>query len=243
MPNRLTEESNDLALSGLMSRVEALERELVLLNDAREIANLQSRYIYYLQAHQYDKIVDMFARCEPVSIEMDNLGKFIGRDKVADVFLKVLKPLYTMKGAMGLHMLTTPLIEVHPDRRHAWGMWHTLGCNTQPDFVSHDTEMTGEPQLIAMWQQGKYFIDFVKEDNEWKWKNFRWLVNFRTPFDLGWVKQPITGNLSVVARLIPGCPPADSPSDYHPFSPEELTPFLPIPPQSFQHQQEDDSHP
>src|ERR1039457_5828785 len=100
MQNHMTEESENLALSGLARRVEALERDLVLLNDAREIANLQGRYIYYLQAHQYIKIVDMFARSEPVSIEMDNLGKFIGRDKVADVFLKVLKPLYTMKGAM-----------------------------------------------------------------------------------------------------------------------------------------------
>jgi hypothetical protein len=194
MPNHLSEKSENLALSGLTHRVEALERELVLLNDAREIANLQGRYIYYIQAHQYNKTVDMLARSEPISIEMDNLGKFIGRDKVADVFLKVLKPLYTMKGAMGLHMLTTPVIEVHPDGRHAWGMWHTLGCNTQPDFIGKDMEITGNPELVAMWQQGKYFIDLVKEDGEWKWKDFRWFVNFRTPFDLGWVKQPIGGS-------------------------------------------------
>ena len=226
-------ENEKVILSELVKRVGALERQLALLSDAREIASLQSRYIYYLQAHQYDQIVEMFARHEPVSIEMDNLGKFIGREKAADVFLMVLKPLYTMKGAMGLHMLTTPLVEVHPDGRQAWGMWHTLGCNTQPDFVGRDMEMTGDPELIAMWQQGKYFIDFVKEEGEWKWKNFRWYVNFRTPFDQGWVKQPVTGNLSVVAKLIPGCPPADGPSEYHPFSPQEQTPFLPIPPLPF----------
>ena len=45
MPNHLSEKSENLALSGLTHRVEALERELVLLNDAREIANLQGRYI------------------------------------------------------------------------------------------------------------------------------------------------------------------------------------------------------
>jgi hypothetical protein len=87
-----------------------------------------------------------------------------------------------------------------------------------------------------MWQQGKYFIDFVKEDGEWKWKDFRWYVNFRTPYDLGWVKQPISGNLSVVAKLIPGCPTPDGPSEYHPFSPEELTPYLPIPPLPYKEQ-------
>ncbi len=231
----LSVKNEKVILRELAKRVAALERELTLLNDAREIANLQGRYIYYLQAHQYDQIVEMFARHEPVSIEMDNLGKFIGREKAADVFLTVLKPLYTMKGAMGLHLLTTPVIEVHPDGRQAWGMWHTLGCNTQPDFVGKDTEMTGDPELIAMWQQGKYFIDFIKEEGEWKWQNFRWYVNFRTPFDQGWVKQPITGNLSVVTKLLQGCPTADEAGDYHPFSPREMTPYLPIPPRPFKH--------
>jgi SnoaL-like domain len=233
MPNSALKRDYFLLLGELAHKVQVLEIKVAQLSDAREIANLQGRYIYYLQAHQYERIVEMFACKEEVSVEMDNLGKFIGRDKVRDVFLKVLQPLYTMKGAMGLHMLTTPVIEVHPDGRRAWGMWHTLGCNTQPDFVGEDTEMTADPVLIAMWQQGKYFVDFVKEDGEWKWKDFRWYVNFRTPFNQGWVKQPITGNLSVVAKLIPGCPPPDGPADYRPFSPDELTPYLPIPPRPF----------
>ena len=70
-------ENEKVILRELAKKVEALEKELTLLNDAREIANLQGRYIYYLQAHQYDQIVEMFARHEKVSIEMDNLGKFI----------------------------------------------------------------------------------------------------------------------------------------------------------------------
>ncbi len=172
-------------LVSLAGRLDRLEQEILMLRDAHEIANLQARYLYYLQAHQYEKIVELFAHREPVSIEMDNLGRFFGRDKVTAVFTKVLQPLYTMKGAMGLHMLTTPVVEVHPDRRHAWGMWHTFGCNTQPDFVGKDTEVSAEPELIALWQQGKYFIDFIREDGEWKWQNFRWYVNFRTPYDAG----------------------------------------------------------
>jgi hypothetical protein len=230
MPITSSAQGESLTLAELARKVEVLERKLELCRDAQQIACLQGRYLYYLQSHRYDLIAELFARHEPVSIEMDNLGRFTGREKAVGVFMNVLKPLYTMKGAMGLHMLTTPLIEVHPDGRRAWGMWQTLGCNTQPDFVGHDTEMSGDAKLMAMWQQGKYFVDFVKEDGEWKWKDFRWYVNFRTPYDLGWVKQPISGNLSVVAKLIPGCPAPDGPSEYHPFSPEELTPYLPIPP-------------
>ncbi len=232
MTNAVAGGEHALMLSELVERVTALERKLALAEAACKIANLQARYIFHLQAHDYNSIVDMFAHNEQVSVEMDNLGKFIGREKAVDIFLKVLKPLYTMKGALGLHMLSTPLIEVHPEGRFAWGMWHTLGCNTQPDFVGHDTEMTEDPKLIAMWQQGKYFIDFVREDEEWKFQNFRWYVNFRTPFDEGWVKQPVTWNLSVVAKLMPGCPAPDGQSAYHPFSADELTPYD-VPPGPF----------
>ena len=217
-------------VDALVEKVSRLEKQLAVLEAAHEIANVQARYIYCLQAHHYQEIADLFARSHPVSVEMDNLGRFVGREKTVDVFMKVLKPLYTMKGALGLHMLTTPLVEVHPDGKLAWGMWHTMGCNTQPDFVGHNTQVSADPKLIAMWQQGKYFIDFVREEDGWKFMNFRWYVNFRTPFDQGWVKQPITGNLSTVAKLMPGCPAPDGPSPYHPFSPEELTPFDPPPP-------------
>jgi hypothetical protein len=98
MPNRPG--ADVLAIQGLVERIELLEKKLALLNDAREIANLQGRYIYYLQEHQYDQIVELFAQREEVSVEMDNLGKFHGRDKVVGVFLKVLKPLYTSESSV-----------------------------------------------------------------------------------------------------------------------------------------------
>jgi hypothetical protein len=135
-------------------------------------------------------------------------------------------------------MLTTPVIEVEDNCDRGWGMWHTLGCNTQPDFIAHDSGMSGEPELLAMWQQGKYYMNFIREAGDWKIVDFRWYTNFRTPFDKGWVKQPITGNLSVVRKFFPGCPEPDGPSYYDPFDPAGLTAYLPIPPDSPRHQED-----
>lgn len=193
------------------------------------IANLQGRYIYYLQSHRYDKIVDMFSKRTDVSVEMDDLGKFVGFEKVSAVFMNVLKPLYMTKGALGLHMLTTPVIEVNEQSDSGFGMWHSFGCNTQPNMVSGREEA----ELIAIWQQGKYYCDFVKEADGWKYLHFRWYTNFRTPFDKGWVKQPVIGNLSLVKTLFENCPEPDTPSEYAPFEPDGVSLYAPLPPDKY----------
>lgn len=205
---------------------EQLLKKITKMEDIHAIANLQGRYIYYLQSHKYDKIVKMFSQRADVSVEMDDLGRFIGFEKVSAVFLNVLKPLYMTQGALGLHMLSTPVIEVDDDNQTGFGMWHSFGCNTQPDMVSGRENA----ELIAIWQQGKYYSDFIKEDGVWKYLHFRWYTNFRTPFDKGWVKQPVVGNLSLVKTIFKNCPEPDYPAEYAPFDPNGLSIFSPLPP-------------
>lgn len=60
-------------------------------------------------------------------------------------------------------------------------MWQTIGCNSFPP----------DDGLVATWQQGKYDNLFIREGDRWRFKRFRWLCNFRTAFDQGWVKQPL----------------------------------------------------
>ncbi len=57
-------------LTNLARRLDALEQEVFMLRDAHEIANLQARYLYYLQAHQYDKIVET-VRASGASLDRD----------------------------------------------------------------------------------------------------------------------------------------------------------------------------
>ncbi|HHD7495671.1 TPA: nuclear transport factor 2 family protein [Klebsiella oxytoca] len=216
---------NNLSLSLLSEKIEKVI-------DIHKLSNLQGRYIYYLQSHDYDSIISLFSSDSDVTVEMDDLGYFVGREKVVDVFLKVLKPLYTTTGAMALHMITTPVIEIEDDGLHAWGMFHSFGCNTQPDFVAQGEPAQSAPELLAMWQQGKYFVEYIKEGEEWKILKFRWYTNFRTSFDKGWVKQPVVGNLSVVSEIFEGCPEPDGPSQYEPFNPDGLNSYYPVPPKN-----------
>jgi hypothetical protein len=191
-----------------------LEAKIQRLKDYQEICNLQGRYNHYLLSNRYDKILDMFSKKDPgVKIELADSGEYKGFEGVMTLF-KILGEKYKFPGGLGLHMLMTPVVEVSKDGKTAKGMWHSFGCNT----------IQTENGLIAMWQSGKYDIEFVKEDGKWKYRIFKWYVIFRTPFDKGWVKRPIIGSLKHE-----GQPPVSPLSA--PYDPTQDSKFLPLPPE------------
>lgn len=152
------------------------------LLDVHEIANLQGRYMYFIQSHCYEEILALFAADDPaVSVEIAESGIYEGIDKIRTLFVDMFKPLFMAPGSLPIHLLTTPVIEIGADGQTARGMWQTLGCNS---FPSKDG-------LVATWQQGKYDNSFIREHGQWRFKQFRWLCNFRTPHNKGWVEQPM----------------------------------------------------
>jgi hypothetical protein len=184
------------------------------LEDYRDICNLQGRYNHYMLSNRHDKILDLFSKKDPgVKIEIDASGEYRGLEGVMKVF-KIIGEKYKFAGGLPLHMILTPVIEVAKDGKTAKGMWHSFGCNT----------IQTEDGLKAMWQAGKYDIEFVKEDGEWKYRVFKWYVIFRTPFDEGWVKMPIIGSLQHESQ------PPISPL-YAPYDPTKDAEFLPLPPE------------
>ena len=193
------------------------EQDLQKVKDYIEISNLQGRYNHYVLGHHFDKILEMFADRPDITGEMDISGVFTGPEGVKELFLNILGKLYNYPGNLALHQLTTPVIEVSQDGQSAHGMWFSSGSNT------HKHSETGE--LIPIWQIGKYDNRFVKENGEWKYLHFYWTAIVRTPFDQGWVKMPVIGNIKggdTFGEVTPGkIPPYDPTRDY---------PGVPLPP-------------
>lgn len=149
---------------------------------AHDIANLQGRYMYWLEGHRYERVLECFARAPDVSAEIGESGVYVGRAKVEALFLHVLRPFFSLPGMMPVHMLTTPVVEVDAGGMRAAGMWQTIGCNSFPD---------GKGGLKAVWQQGTYDNLYIREEGAWRILRMRWLANFRTSFDRGWVDEPL----------------------------------------------------
>lgn len=193
--------------------------------DRQDIANLQGRYMYYLEAHRYDEVLGLFSRHDPgVNVEIGESGVYVGAEKVKALFLDVLRPFFTLPGMMPLHMLTTPVVEVDSAAGVGHGMWQTIGCNSFPDADG----------LCAVWQQGTYDNLYVREDGEWRILRMRWLANFRTRFDRGWVEEPLyrlepLDWEKLPATMRPDLPPSNAFDGYDPSSVRSAAPRPPEP--------------
>jgi hypothetical protein len=195
--------------------IEEQEARLCRLEDIHEINNLQGRYNHYLSMSIFDKIIDQFAKRDPnVKVEIADSGVYEGFEGVKRLFLTMGSRLFGRKGASPLMMIMTPVIELSRDGKTAKGIWHSFGCIT----------MREETGPYAAWVQGKYDNEFVKEDGQWKFRSLRWYVNFRTPFDQGWVKKPIVNSMTFADTK------PDKPSTYYmPYNPDAFNVCLPEP--------------
>ena len=198
-----------------MTRTELLR--LSRLEAVHEIQNLQGRYNHYLSMGRFDGIMEMFSSKDPdIELEIADSGVYVGHDSIRKWLDESIKPKHISRGGMGLMMLLTPVIEVSRDGKSAKGMWHSFGC----------TASSMGSGIRASWQQGKYDNEFLKEDGEWKFRSIHWYINFRTPFDEGWVKKQMTGSATS-----PGVQP-DKPSTYFmPYNPDACNAFWPPPPE------------
>lgn len=196
---------------------ENLEIRIARLESFRDICNLQGRYNHYLQTGQLkEKLPELFALTNPnVKAEMCDSGLWTGAEGVGCLF-KHMGAKYAMPGALMVHMLLTPVLEVNEDNSLAKGMWNSMGTNTYK---------AADGSLEAMWQIGKYDLTFTRENGVWKYLEFKWYVIFRSPYHEGWVKRPMVEGLHE-----DGFPPV---SPYHtPYNPSNsMNCFLPYPPE------------
>jgi hypothetical protein len=94
-------------------------------------------------------------------------SRTVGREAIASSFVSAAAAM-----SFTAHFLTNESIEVDGD--HAVGTWKLLqACTAGRDR--------------AFWQAGVYTDDFECRDGVWKFSHLRLAMDFRTPFDEGWV--------------------------------------------------------
>lgn len=180
--------------------------------DVYLIKNVMGRHAYHhaLGTHRAE-LDEIWSSREDISWG-NNMGFWVGRETMysyyADAKLKQdeatlklmakanpsieVKPENLQMGALLMHSLTTPLIEVAADGKTAQGMWYSLGqvTNAGPDGTASGS-----------WMHERYAVDFIKEEDGWK------IWHFFVGTDLGCeAGKPFTG----VMGPAPGSEPSEA---------------------------------
>jgi ketosteroid isomerase-like protein len=152
---------------------DALKKRVQVLEDAEEIRDLQSNYIYWLSNREWEKIVDCFAEDGVVQIESGAISK--GKHDIAEKFKRLTTDYEFFQE--GGRILAQPVISVQGNK--AKGYW------TMAQFRFHFKTSSQEVNLFGPGLQGRYNVKYVKENGKWKFADLRYIRP--------WPKNPTYG--------------------------------------------------
>jgi hypothetical protein len=189
-----------------MASLEDLQRRITRLEDIKEIEKLQRIYGYYLDYGEYEKVVDLFSD-NAESVEISDYGVYKGKPGIKRFYLDLLGGQPPRVGWLSIGMTLQGVVNVETDGKTAKGRWYCMMIEAKPTLSLHEGE------LRQLWGNGIYENEYVKEDGKWKIKKIHFFLNFRTPYEEGWLKVPVVGQHGPSADV----PPDEPPTCYAPY--------------------------
>lgn len=163
----------------LLSRIEALESRLGVLEDKEAIGALQRMYGYYIDNRMWREMADLFAD-EGASIEIGQRGRYLGKARIHAFLHEVLG-----QGRWGLerhevinHLQHQLIITVDPDRTHARARARAIVMASPPASATQGGGGPGWPADRMMLAEGIYENRYVKEGGVWKIEHLGWAPTF-----------------------------------------------------------------
>ena len=159
------------------AKIQKLEKELELAKAYSEIMNLMGRYAFTHAGKDHKATAELFAldRAD-TSVEIGPYGVYLGGAGVIRCYVNGETALDGDGiGHMCEHHIDTAVIEVAKDGKTAKGVFMSPG---------HGTDGKTMPE----WMWGRYGVDFIKENGEWKIWHMHAHMSFRTPFDTPWTQ-------------------------------------------------------
>jgi hypothetical protein len=155
--------------------IDEIEARITVLEDIEKVKSLMSSYTYLIDTCQWDDVAALFA--DNAKAEWNILGSYDGKEAIANFFKNVV----SVTIIWAAHQLLNPLVTVEGNK--AKGTWYLFGPATVPS-------PEGEQ---AIWIQGRYDNEFVKEGYKWKVSLLKFAFVLMTPYEDGWVKSKMMG--------------------------------------------------
>jgi hypothetical protein len=173
--------------------VQQLAERVQRLEDMLAIQKLQAKYANYLFTQRYDKIFDeLYAQHDPdVSVEFSDSGVYRGARSVRALY-EAFDVTRKIPGFFLMHMAVDPYIEIAADGRSARSQW------LSPGIIGSDTS--------AGWVFGPYYVDYVKENGQWRILHSNLAPIVRTRFGVSWAEATDNGSVRGVLPAKPDAP-------------------------------------
>jgi hypothetical protein len=175
------QEGGNLArLEALESELAALEDELKLLEDTKAIKRLQRAYGYYVDKKLSPEIGALFADAPGTTAELGGSGVYVGRARIAEFYDRIIGGANLDPGELFNHIILQGVVHVAEDGLTAQGRWRAL-------------IQIGTHGENAVWAEGPYENEYVKEGGVWKFSKVQWFQTVSAPYDPGWHRatQPL----------------------------------------------------
>jgi hypothetical protein len=192
-------------LAALEAKLASLEQEMVLLEDTKAIKRLQRAYGYYADKKLSREIGELFAA--DATAEIGGLGVFVGKARIGELYDFLLGDGLA-DGQLFNHMILQGVVHVAPDGNTAKGRWRAL-------------IQIGEHGKSAIWSEGPYENEYVKEDGVWKISKLHWYATLTAPYDPGWHRAQIP-----MDGPSPELPPDRPPSEVYQSYPSAYLPVF-----------------
>jgi hypothetical protein len=181
------------ASSELGTRLAVLEHRQSLIEDANDIKRLQRAYGYYLDEALWDELTELFA--EDGTIERGLDGVYVGKARIRQYLDALGGGQVGLKhGQLSEHMQLMPVVTVAPDGATAQARWRGI-------------VMAGELGQNAIWGEGPYENEYIKEDGVWKLSKVHWFQSVVVPYGTGWrTAEDANGGKWVSGSLTPDRP-------------------------------------
>jgi len=185
-----------LDLVAVEARLAVVKARAQRIKDSNDIKRLQRAYGYYLDEALWDEVIDLFSDNATAQYARD--GLYRGKDRIREY-------LYALggnrnglsEGQLNEHYQLMPVITLAEDGLTAKGRWRAI-------------ILAGEFGETALWGEGPYENEYVKEIGVWKISKVRWFQTIMVPYEGTWgTNEDVNKGIYVSTSLPPDEPTTD----------------------------------
>jgi len=193
----------------LRTQLATLQNETQRVKDAHELKRLQRAFGYYMEEALWDEVVDLFT--EDASFEFGRDGIYRGKDRIRAWLMTMNNGQQGLReGQLSEYLQLMPVITLSEDGIRANARWRNI-------------MMLGNLGGDALWGEGPYENEYVKQDGVWKISKLQWFQTILVPYKGAWGRhEDFNQGIWVSGRLPPDAPPSH---DYGSWPTTFLPPF------------------